>query len=132
MAAQKGRDMLLKVDTTGAGVFAAVAGLRARRTGLLGGDRGRHGRRQPGPLARADRRRRHPPGRDFRRGHLPRWPPPTRAVRAIFFNGTLRNWQVTVPDFGTVTGPFQVVKLAYAGTHDGEATYELALDSAAR
>jgi TP901-1 family phage major tail protein len=30
MAAQKGKDLLLKVDTTGAGVYVTVAGLRAR------------------------------------------------------------------------------------------------------
>ena len=29
MTAQKGRDLLLKLDTTGAGVFQTVAGLRA-------------------------------------------------------------------------------------------------------
>ena len=31
MAAQKGKDLLLKVDSTGAGVFATVAGLRTRQ-----------------------------------------------------------------------------------------------------
>ena len=30
MAAQKGKDLLLKVDTTGAGAFTTVAGLRSR------------------------------------------------------------------------------------------------------
>jgi predicted secreted protein len=30
MAAQKGKDLLLKVDSTGAGAFTTVAGLRAR------------------------------------------------------------------------------------------------------
>lgn len=30
MTAQKGKDLLLKVDTDGAGSFATVAGLRAR------------------------------------------------------------------------------------------------------
>ena len=30
MSAQKGKDMLLKLDTTGLGVFATVAGLRAK------------------------------------------------------------------------------------------------------
>ena len=31
MAAQKGRDLLLKIDSTGAGVYITVAGLRATR-----------------------------------------------------------------------------------------------------
>ena len=30
MAAQKGKDLLLKVDSTGAGVFTTIAGLRTR------------------------------------------------------------------------------------------------------
>ena len=32
MTAQKGRDLLLKIDSTGAGVFQTVAGLRAGGT----------------------------------------------------------------------------------------------------
>ena len=34
MAAQAGKDLLLKCDTSGAGSFATVAGLRARRIAL--------------------------------------------------------------------------------------------------
>jgi len=41
-----------------------------------------------------------------------------------------RDWQVIVPDFGTVEGPFQVSTLEYAGQHDGEMTFDLALESA--
>lgn len=35
-----------------------------------------------------------------------------------------------IPDFGIVEGPFQVTSVEYAGTHDGEATYEIAMASA--
>lgn len=51
-------------------------------------------------------------------------------VRGLFFNGTIRNWQMIVPDFGTVEGAFQVTALEFAGAHDGEVTFELALESA--
>ena len=34
------------------------------------------------------------------------------------------------PDFGFVSGPFQITALEYAGSHNGEATYEIALSSA--
>ncbi|MGE0613785.1 MAG: phage major tail protein, TP901-1 family, partial [Hyphomicrobiales bacterium] len=51
-------------------------------------------------------------------------------VRGLFFNGTIRDWQVVVPDFGTVEGPFQVSALEFAGQHDGEMTFDLALESA--
>ena len=37
---------------------------------------------------------------------------------------------MVIPDFGTVEGPFQVTAIEYAGSHDGEATYELSLASA--
>ena len=33
-------------------------------------------------------------------------------------------------DFGTISGPFQVTGLEYAGEHDGEVAYEIALESA--
>jgi TP901-1 family phage major tail protein len=39
-------------------------------------------------------------------------------------------FQIIVPDFGTMQGPFQITSLSYAGTHDGEATFEMALASA--
>ena len=51
-------------------------------------------------------------------------------VRGLFFDGTIRNWQVVIPDFGTVTGAFHVSGLEYGGEHDGEVTFEIALESA--
>jgi TP901-1 family phage major tail protein len=38
--------------------------------------------------------------------------------------------EIVIPDFGTVTGPFQITSLEYAGNHDAEATFEIALSSA--
>ena len=35
-----------------------------------------------------------------------------------------------IPDFGIVEGPFQITAIEYAGTYNGEATYELSLASA--
>ena len=37
---------------------------------------------------------------------------------------------MAVPDFGTVSGPFQITSLEYSGAHDGEITFEMALESA--
>ena len=42
----------------------------------------------------------------------------------------MRDWQVIVPDLGTVEGPFQIATLEYGGQHDGEVTFELGLESA--
>ena len=52
------------------------------------------------------------------------------AVRAAFFAGAASNWQVVVPGFGTVEGPFVIANLDYAGEHDREASMSLALESA--
>ena len=51
-------------------------------------------------------------------------------MRQTFFDGAVKNFQVVIPDFGTVAGPFQITSLEFAGEHDGEVTYELALESA--
>jgi TP901-1 family phage major tail protein len=49
-----------------------------------------------------------------------------RADAVVFFASEIRDWQVAIPDFGTVTGPFQITALEYAGRHDGEMTFEIA------
>jgi len=35
-----------------------------------------------------------------------------------------------VPDFGIIEGPFMITAIEYAGSHNGEATYELSMASA--
>lgn len=52
------------------------------------------------------------------------------AVRAAFFEAVNRNWQIVVPDFGTLEGPFQITALEYAGSHDGAVTFTITLQSA--
>ncbi len=51
-------------------------------------------------------------------------------VRQVFFDGTIRDWQVIVPDCGTVEGAFQIATIEYGGQHDGEVGFELSLESA--
>mgnify|MGYP003546868877 FL=1 len=51
-------------------------------------------------------------------------------ARQIFFGGTVEAFQVVIPSFGIVEGPFQITSIEYAGTYNGEATYELSLASA--
>ena len=43
-------------------------------------------------------------------------------IRSLFFAGTIRNWQLILPDFGTVEGPFQIVALEFSADHAGEVT----------
>jgi TP901-1 family phage major tail protein len=51
-------------------------------------------------------------------------------VRNAFFGGVILNWQLVIPSFGTVSGPFQASALEYSGQHNGEVMFELALESA--
>ncbi len=51
-------------------------------------------------------------------------------VRSAFFDGAVKNYQVVIPDFGTVAGAFQIVSLEFAGEHNGEVTFDLGLESA--
>ena len=51
-------------------------------------------------------------------------------ARQIFFDAEVPRFQVVIPDFGTVEGPFQITALEYAGSYNGEATYEVTMASA--
>ncbi|UJW76551.1 phage major tail protein, TP901-1 family [Rhizobium sp. SL42] len=127
MVAQKGKDLLLKIDE-GTG-FVTVAGLRARRLAFNAQtvdvtDAESAGRWRE-LLAGAGVRRASLTGAGLFKDQAS-----DALVRASFFAGSILNWQVVIPDFGTVTAAFQVTALEYAGNHDGELTFELALESA--
>ncbi|MEM6308188.1 MAG: phage major tail protein, TP901-1 family, partial [Pseudomonadota bacterium] len=51
-------------------------------------------------------------------------------VRQIFFDAETPDFQVIIPDFGTIEGPFQITSIEYAGSHNGEASYDLSMASA--
>jgi TP901-1 family phage major tail protein len=129
MTAQKGKDLLLKLDTTGSGSFSAVAGLRSRQiafnaesvdvTNADSTDRWRE------LLAGAGVKRAGVSGSGIFKDAAA-----DATVRQLFFDGTIRDWQVVVPDFGTLQGAFQVTSLQYSGEHNGEVAYELSLESA--
>jgi len=129
MTAQKGKDLLLKIDTTGAGAFATVAGLRTRRIAFNAEtvditDTDSAGRWRE-LLAGAGVRRAAISGAGIFRDAAS-----DAAMRAVFFDGAIRTYQLVMPDFGTLEGPFQITALDYAGEHDGAITYEIALESA--
>lgn len=51
-------------------------------------------------------------------------------ARTAFFEQSANDYQFVLPDFGTIEGAFLISNLTYAGTYQGEATYELTLVSA--
>ncbi len=129
MSAQKGKDLLLKVDSDGAGTFITVAGLRARTLAFNAATVDITNTESAGEwrelLAGAGIKTARISGNGVFKDAQS-----DETVRGYFFDGVQRDWQVIVPDFGTVQGPFQVTTLEYAGQHDGEMTFDLALESA--
>lgn len=129
MAVQKGKDLLVKLDATGTGTYTTVAGLKARRlafnTDSVDVTDSESAGRWRELLSGAGVRRASVSGTGIFRDQTS-----DAYLRQMFFDGTTRNLQIVVPDFGTVAGPFQITSLDYAGDHDGEATFEIALDSA--
>lgn len=129
MAVQNGKDLLVKVDLTGDGQFETMAGLRATRISfnaetvditslsseggwreLLGGAGVKSASISGSGV--------------FRDANT------DERARQIFFEGSVPRFQVIVPAFGVIEGAFQISGLEYAGSHNGEATYEVTLASA--
>ena len=128
MAAQKGKDLLLKLDD-GTGNFVTLAGLRTRRLSF---------NTEAVDVTNADsagRWRELLAGAGVKRASLAgagvfKDDPSDLLTRQIFFDGVVRNWQVTIPAFGVITGLFQILSLDYRGDHAGEVTFDIALESA--
>jgi TP901-1 family phage major tail protein len=128
MAAQRGKDMLLKLADDG-GLFASVAGLRSRRivfnAETVDVTHAESAGRWRELLSGAGVKRAQIAGAGvFKDGAS------DLLIRRTFFEGEIRSWQVIIPDFGTIEGPFQVSALDYRGEHQGEVTFDLTLDSA--
>ena len=129
MAAQKGKDLLLKLDSDGLGSFVTVAGLRSKRIAFNSEsvditDADSAGRWRE-LLAGSGVKRAAVSGSGIFKDAAS-----DAAIRTHFFAGEIVDWQLVVPDFGTIEGPFQITALEYGGSHDGEVTFEIALESA--
>lgn len=129
MAAQKGRDLLLKLDANDTGSFVSVAGLRSHTLAFNAQSVDVTHQESAGAwrelLAGAGVK-----SASIRGTGLFRDAASDASIRSLFFAGTIRAWQVVIPDFGTLEGPFQITALEFGGKHDGEVTFELALESA--
>ncbi len=127
MAAQRGKDILLKIESA-PGVFTTVAGLRARTISLNAkivdatdaDSTGRWRELLGGAGAKSAAVSGQGIFRDAASDAL---------IREAFFDQSLKTWRLVVPDFGTLEGPFLVSALEYAGDHEGEATFAISLAS---
>ncbi len=129
MAAQKGKDLLLKVDSDGAGTFTTVAGLRSRAIAFNAESVDVTHQESAGQwrelLAGVGVKSARITGAGIFKDAAS-----DELIRGYVFGGTIRAWQVVVPDFGTVEGPFQITSFELTGRHDGEVAFEIALESA--
>ena len=129
MAAQKGSDVLIKVDSTGAGVFVTVGGMRSKSISLNA---------ETVDVSDSDSTNK---WRELFAGAGLKSATITGSgvfkdsageedVRGYFFAQTIVDYQFIIPDFGTIEGAYQVTAIDYAGEHNGEATFSLTFESA--
>ena len=128
MSAQKGKDLLVKISD-GAGGFTTVAGLRTRRlafnTETVDVTNAESSNRWRELLDGAGVKRASVSGRGLFTDAAT-----DASMRQTFFDGTVVNYQIVIPAFGTMQGPFQITNLEFAGEHNGEVTYDVAFESA--
>ncbi len=129
MTAQKGRDLLLKVDTNGSGSFSTIGGLRTRALSfeneavdITNADSTNQWREL---LAGAGVKRARLSGAGVFKDDAA-----DAVLRQILFDGIIRTWRVMIPDFGTIEGAFQIMSLEYSGTYQSELNFEISLESA--
>jgi TP901-1 family phage major tail protein len=129
MAVQSGKDLLIKLDLIGDGQFVTIAGLRATRISFnaetvdVTSLESQGGWREL--LAGAGVRSATISGSGvFRDANT------DERARQIFFDGQIPRFQVIIPNFGVIEGPFQISAIEYAGSYNGEATYDMTMASA--
>ncbi len=128
MTAQKGKDLLIKISD-GAGGFTTVAGLRTRRLAfnaeIVDVTNSESANRWRELLDGAGVKRASVTGRGLFKDAAS-----DGLMRQTFFDGTVVDYQIVIPSFGTVQGPFQITDLEFSGEHNGEVIYDLTFKSA--
>ncbi len=130
MAAQRGRDMLVKIKDD-LGIFVTVAGLRtktlkfnAKSIDITHSESDEAWRELlPGAGVKSVEIGGNGIFKDGASDAL---------VRTSFFEQSAKTYEIIIPDFGSITGNFIITTLMYAGSYKGEASYELQLVSAGK
>jgi len=130
MAGQRGRDLLIGIgDGDEPETFIDVAGIRARTISLTAGlveattAQSPDGWREV--IAGAGVKRAEVAGSGVFKDALS-----DALLRAAYFAGDVSHFELAIPGFGTLTGPFAITELTYGGEHDGEAVFSIRLASA--
>jgi TP901-1 family phage major tail protein len=127
MTAQKGKDLLLKIENGAS--FLTVAGLRTRQlrfnSETVDITHSESAGRWRELLDGAGVRRASVTGAGLFKDEAS-----DILLRQVFFDGLIKNFQIVIPSFGTMSGLFQITALEFAGAYNGELTFDIALESA--
>lgn len=129
MAAQKGSDILIKVDSNGAGSFVTIGGMRSKSISLNA---------ETVDVSDSDsvnKWRELLAGAGMKSATLTgsgvfKDTAGEEDVRGYFFAQSIEDYQFIIPDFGIIEGAFQVTAIDYAGEYNGETTYSMTFESA--
>ena len=129
MTAQKGKDLLLKLDADATGTFVTVAGLRTK-TFVVNSETvdittSESSNRWRELLDSAGTQHARLTGKGIFKNAAS-----DATLRQLVFQGTIRPWQIVVPGFGTIAGAFQVSTLEFSAQHHGEVAFDITMESA--
>ena len=130
MAGQRGRDVLISIGDGGDPEgFVVVAGIRAKTISLVAGLVEATTAESPQAwrelIAEAATKRAEVAGSGVFRDAAS-----DARLRIAYFNGEAAMYRLAIPDFGTMTGRFQIAELTYGGGYEEEATFAIRLVSA--
>lgn len=128
MAAQKGSDILIRVDQTGLGNFVNVGGLRSKSISFNAEmvdatDSDSIGKWRELLMGAGIK------SATLTGSGIFKDTTSEGLIRTNFFNQILAIYQFVIPDFGIVQGSHQVTSMDYAGDHNGEATFSMTFES---
>jgi TP901-1 family phage major tail protein len=130
MSGQKGRDVLIKIgDGEEPEAFVTVAGIRAKTISLnaraVDGTSGESPEAWRELIAGAGVKSASVSGAGVFKDAAS-----DALIQQAFFSQAVKQFQLVIPDFGALEGPFLIEALDYSGDHDGEAAFAITLASA--
>lgn len=129
MAAQKGKAILIKVDTNGAGVFGTIGGMRSKSITL---------NKETVDVTDSDSTdqwRELLSGAGVKSCSISgsgvfKDSANEAIIKTNFMTDVIADHQFIIPDFGTFEGAFDVTSLEYSGEYSGEAQFSMSFESA--
>ena len=126
MAAQKGKDLLVKINTSGS-TYDTVGGLRS--TSISINDEPVDITNKDSANARTLLATAGTSSMTISGSGVFVHDAQIQLIRGSLANGAFKNFQLVIPDLGTYQGAFMIASLEFAGEFNGEVTYSLTLES---